>query len=90
MSGANFQIDFIALGLDEKLEKIELEEIENEVDHIRDLLVFDDDTNETIGLVSGGYTHNIIGLILRGLAKKFGDNVAQAVVDGFELHDFGW
>ena len=54
MSGANFQIDFIALGLDEKLEKIELEEIENEVDHIRDLLVFDDDTNETIGLVSGG------------------------------------
>ena len=36
------------------------------------------------------FIHNIIGLILRGLAKKFGDNVAQAVVDGFELHDFGW
>ena len=36
------------------------------------------------------YSHNIIGFALAGAAKKFGKEVANDLIDEFNLEDHGW
>lgn len=36
------------------------------------------------------YSHNIIGICLSAIAKKFGKDKANATIDMFELEDYGW
>lgn len=36
------------------------------------------------------YSHNIIGLALQSAAEKFGHEVANDIIEEFELEDLGW
>lgn len=89
MTNQTFEPDYYTLSVsgveDEKINKLQ-----NYVEEIRDLLVFDDETEETIGLVSGGFTHNCIGLTLACISDLFDKSLANKVLLGFSLEDFGW
>jgi len=39
---------------------------------------------------SGNYNHNIIGMTLSIIAKEHGTDVANELIDEFELEDHGW
>lgn len=36
------------------------------------------------------YSHNIIGLTLRGIAEKYGNAVADAMIEEYRLDELGW
>ena len=42
------------------------------------------------GGLAGPYSHNIIGVVLRDIAEKEGDEVANQMIDDCCLHHLGW
>jgi hypothetical protein len=63
--------------------------VEN-VESIKDLLVFDSKTENAIGLDSGGFSHNIIGMCLQSISKASSYSLANSVVKGLGLENLGW
>lgn len=89
MTHACFDLNYsemVALGLSD--ESIDM--LQENVEKIRELLVFDDETEDVIGLSAGGFTHNIIGMTLQVIAKNFSNQVANKVLLGFGLDELGW
>lgn len=39
---------------------------------------------------NGPYSHNIIGLVLRGVSQKVGYDAANGLIDEFSLHRHGY
>jgi hypothetical protein len=87
-SNADFELDYMVI--EDDFNKEIAANVEQDVNAIRKLLVFDDETGDTVRLKDGGFTHNIIGLTLGGIAKKTNNQIAQSVLDGFDLQSQGW
>jgi len=45
---------------------------------------------ERATLRGGNYTHNIIGLVLNGIAKEYGNEAANYLVREHDLTDYGF
>lgn len=67
-----------------------IDDLVQNVQSIKDLLEFDFETEDAIGIRQGGFSHNIIGLSLQSIAKAGSDTLANSVIKGLGLDNLGW
>jgi hypothetical protein len=90
MTHATFEPDYVTMSLDENQGDEKIDKLQEQVECIRDHLVFDEDSEETIAIVQGGFTHNVIGMSLSAINAEFGKDLTNSILVGLGLENVGW